>query len=398
MNDSTLNQLNESDLDYSSESYQAEETRCVVDEQFVPKIGMTLKTLEEAGKFYKNYSKLAGFSTKIRNMTQKEDEIKNQLIVCSREGRWKSKISPTLKTNPLAGINCPARIYVYILKDTHSTETGTISSQSTASEATSGSQVTEVLIRIIFMLLLFRLKHAQILVYVSSCFWFILQSYTKIAIYGFQFTWITTSGTDEKHTKEREHAHIFQQCLLFKSRGILCRHSLCVLNFEQVDNVAPKYILECWSKNIKRRHTHIKSSQDEPLLESRIAQYLRICVRVRGTYQILHRALDNVMDEMQEYQTRSKEKSSLTHEEATLNDMNDLQSPPHLNLLDSRSMIQSRLERETDGLGSLMASDFRITCSLILFILSKRMFGPYSRLKASISSYNSIERNLLHKK
>ncbi|RYR12534.1 hypothetical protein Ahy_B04g070041 isoform E [Arachis hypogaea] len=28
-----------------------------------------------------------------------------------------SKISPTLKTNPSAGINCPARIYVHILKD-----------------------------------------------------------------------------------------------------------------------------------------------------------------------------------------------------------------------------------------------------------------------------------------
>ncbi|RYR40101.1 hypothetical protein Ahy_A09g045778 [Arachis hypogaea] len=46
-------------------------------------------------------------------------------------------------------------------------------------------------------------------------------------------------------------------CLLFESRGILCRHSLSVLSFERVDNVAPKYILERWSKNIKRRHTHI---------------------------------------------------------------------------------------------------------------------------------------------
>ncbi|QHN77048.1 Transposon protein [Arachis hypogaea] len=50
-------------------------------------------------------------------MTRKGDEIKNQLIICSREGRWKSKISPTLKTNPSAGISCPARIYVHILKD-----------------------------------------------------------------------------------------------------------------------------------------------------------------------------------------------------------------------------------------------------------------------------------------
>ncbi|RYR08252.1 hypothetical protein Ahy_B05g075834 [Arachis hypogaea] len=86
-------------------------TRCVVDEQFVPKVGMIFKTLEEAEKFYKNYSKLAG------NTTWKGDEIKNQLIVCSREGRWKSKISPTLKTNPSAGLNCPARIDIHIMKD-----------------------------------------------------------------------------------------------------------------------------------------------------------------------------------------------------------------------------------------------------------------------------------------
>ncbi|RYR53243.1 hypothetical protein Ahy_A06g028257 [Arachis hypogaea] len=50
------------------------------------------------------------------------------------------------------------------------------------------------------------------------------------------------------------------QCLLFKSRGILCRHSLSVLIFERVNNVAPKYILERWSKNIKRRPTYIRSS------------------------------------------------------------------------------------------------------------------------------------------
>ncbi|RYR34923.1 hypothetical protein Ahy_A10g049988 [Arachis hypogaea] len=36
------------------------------------------------------------------------------------------------------------------------------------------------------------------------------------------------------------------------NKGILCRHSLSILSFERVDNVAPKYILERWSKNIKR--------------------------------------------------------------------------------------------------------------------------------------------------
>ncbi|RYR54463.1 hypothetical protein Ahy_A06g029745 [Arachis hypogaea] len=100
MNESTSNQLNECDLDNSFKTHQFDETSCVVDEKFVPKVGMILKTLEDAGKFYKHYSKLANFfSTKIKNMTQNGNKIKNQLIVCSREGRWKSKISPTLKTN-----------------------------------------------------------------------------------------------------------------------------------------------------------------------------------------------------------------------------------------------------------------------------------------------------------
>ncbi|RYR31749.1 hypothetical protein Ahy_B01g056641 isoform B [Arachis hypogaea] len=73
---------------------------------------MTSKTLKEAEKFYKDYSKLTSFSTKIRNTTRKRDEIKHQLITC-----MKIKISPNLKTNPSAGINYLARIYVHILKE-----------------------------------------------------------------------------------------------------------------------------------------------------------------------------------------------------------------------------------------------------------------------------------------
>ncbi|RYR66812.1 hypothetical protein Ahy_A03g012898 isoform A [Arachis hypogaea] len=63
--------------------------------------------------------------------------------------------------------------------ETHSTKIGTILSQSKKSEAISGS---------------------QLLVYPSSCFQFILQSYVKITIYGFQFIWMTTFGPG--HTKE----------------------------------------------------------------------------------------------------------------------------------------------------------------------------------------------------
>ncbi|RYR04648.1 hypothetical protein Ahy_B06g084423 isoform B [Arachis hypogaea] len=81
------------------------------------------------------------------------------------------------------------------------------------------------------------------------------------------------------------------QCLLFESRGILCHHSLSVLSFEQVDNMAPKYIEERWSMNIKRRHTHQEQlRQASTRVEKQefrrfgvlVAQYIRICFRVRG--------------------------------------------------------------------------------------------------------------------
>ncbi|RYQ80510.1 hypothetical protein Ahy_Scaffold1g106875 isoform A [Arachis hypogaea] len=69
------------------------------------------------------------------------------------------------------------------------------------------------------------------------------------------------------------------QCLLFESRGILCRHALSVLSFERVTQVSPRYILERWSKKVKRRHTHIKSSHDEPLLEPRSKRFDELVFR-----------------------------------------------------------------------------------------------------------------------
>ncbi|RYR65547.1 hypothetical protein Ahy_A03g011481 [Arachis hypogaea] len=40
--------------------------------------------LGDATKFYKDYSKAAGFSTRVRSTNKKSNEIKNQLITCSR--------------------------------------------------------------------------------------------------------------------------------------------------------------------------------------------------------------------------------------------------------------------------------------------------------------------------
>ncbi|RYR69036.1 hypothetical protein Ahy_A03g015562 isoform B [Arachis hypogaea] len=96
------------------------------------------------------------------------------------------------------------------------------------------------------------------------------------------------------------------QCLLFESREILCRHSLNALSFERVDK----------SKNIKRRHTHIKSSHDEPLLEPRSRRFDDLVFRSQNIYEfaseseeliaILHHEYDNAMVEIQEYKAKKQ--------------------------------------------------------------------------------------------
>ncbi|RYR58990.1 hypothetical protein Ahy_A05g024844 [Arachis hypogaea] len=131
------------------------------------------------------------------------------------------------------------------------------------------------------------------------------------------------------------------QCLLFESRGILCCHSLSVLSFERVDNVAPKCILERWSKNIKRRHTHIKSSQDEPILEPKskrfndlVFQSHNICEFASESEEltgILHRVFDNIMAEMQEYQARSKEKLNLLDDGPMIQPSSSFYNAPDMN-------------------------------------------------------------------
>ncbi|RYR73847.1 hypothetical protein Ahy_A02g008378 [Arachis hypogaea] len=111
------------------------------------------------------------------------------------------------------------------------------------------------------------------------------------------------------------------QCLLFESRGILCHDCLSTLSFERVDTIALRYILEHWSKNMKRRHARIKSSYDEPLLELRGRRFddlvfcsHNICEFVSESKElilILHKAYDNVIAEMQEYKAKSKKKMFL---------------------------------------------------------------------------------------
>ncbi|RYR67383.1 hypothetical protein Ahy_A03g013721 [Arachis hypogaea] len=150
-------------------------------------------------------------------------------------------------------------------------------------------------------------------------------------------------------------AQVKCQCLLFESRGILCRHALSVLSFERVAQVSPRYILERLSKKVKRRHTHIKSSHDEPLLEPRSKKFDELVFRLQNICKfaseseeltaILHRAYDNVMVEMEELKAKRKGICSLSHEDANLESVNELQSPPRVR---TRGRPKNRLGSKLD--------------------------------------------------
>ncbi|RYR66836.1 hypothetical protein Ahy_A03g012928 [Arachis hypogaea] len=522
---------------------------------------MTFTTLEDAGKFYRNYAKVACFSTRVRSTNRKGNEIKNQLITCSRERKLKSKISPTEKMNPTAGLNCPARIYIHTLKDvgawiiskvvldhSHpccpskaemlkqhrelsmsirrtienneeagirpgktyqsfvaaagdhcvlnfiekdvrnyiSREVWNVSEQQDAKEFgkyltldacmpttihrwciwhimkkipsklngyKGHADIEREMSQIIFnshnkdsfdrnwndFLLNFGLLdnkwlsgmrstqrsesmhsffnkfiiwNSSLIQFVKQCdnclgsreqaeresdaadFHTVILCATKSSIeaqfqdvYTHQkfrevqaqfkgkancITRLTNSalGYSVYEVGEQVSSSIFNifvvtydsvaaevkcQCLLFELRGILCCHALSVLSFEQVSQVSPRYILERWSKKVKRRHTHIKSSHDEPLMEPRSKRFDQLVFRLQNICEFaseseelttfLHRAYDNIMAEMESLKAKRKMTSSLSHEDANLESVNELQSPPRIR---TRGRPKNRLGSKLD--------------------------------------------------
>ncbi|RYR12364.1 hypothetical protein Ahy_B04g069898 isoform A [Arachis hypogaea] len=445
MDDSTSDcQLNQGEVDYEFES---NEPLSVVDDQFVPKVGMTFTTLEDAEKFYRNYAKAAGFSTRVWSTNRKGNEIKNQLITCSREGKWKSKISPTEKTNPTAGLNCPARIYIHTLKDVGAWIISKVvldhSHPCCPSKAEMLKQHRELSMSIrrtienneeagirpsktyqsfiaaagvcvwVYSTDLYEDRHIWVPVYLDHHFWAGMRStqmsesmhssFNKFisrnsSLIQFVKQYDNCLGSREQAERESDAANFhtvilcatkssieaqFQdvythqkfrevqaqfrgkancitrltnsalgysvyevgeqvsssiffinkfmvtydsvaaevkcQCLLFESRGILCRHALSVLSFERAT------------------HTHIKSSHDEPLLEPRSKRFdqlvfcsQNICEFASESEEltaILHRAYDNVMVEMESLKAKKKGTSSLSHEDANFESVNELQIP-----------------------------------------------------------------------
>ncbi|MED6223182.1 hypothetical protein PIB30_071488 [Stylosanthes scabra] len=106
--------------------------------------------------------------------------------------------------------------------------------------------------------------------------------------------------------------------------------------------------------NLERRHTSIKSNYDEPSLEPRNVNYddmlyhSKVHCETASGYPVLtrmvHRAYDKLEADMKEYKAKSDVQSILTHEDGSLSEMNDLQTP---------TCVRSRGRRKK-RLGSIM--------------------------------------------
>lgn len=67
------------------------------------------------------------------------------------------------------------------------------------------------------------------------------------------------------------------ECSSFEFRGILCCHVLSVCTRERVKNVPEKYVLTRWKKNIKRKHSYIKSSYCARELKPQMDRFDKLC-------------------------------------------------------------------------------------------------------------------------
>ncbi|RYR29177.1 hypothetical protein Ahy_B01g053507 [Arachis hypogaea] len=136
------------------------------------------------------------------------------------------------------------------------------------------------------------------------------------------------SGSREQKERESDAAD-FHTIIPCATKSSIKAHFQHVYTHDKFRKVQAQFREK--SKNVKRRHTHIKSSYDELLLEPRSKRFDELVFHLQNICKfasILHRAYDNAMVEMQEHKVKRNKKCSLSHEDANLEAINELQSPP----------------------------------------------------------------------
>jgi hypothetical protein len=103
-------------------------------------------------------------------------------------------------------------------------------------------------------------------------------------------------------------------CDSFESRGILCKHAFSVLSAYNITTLPPKYYLERWMKNVKRRYTFVKGSYDSLKANPIVERYDNMYKVMHNLAEIVAPTLDHYTKVMKHLDTLTTEFSGLSYE------------------------------------------------------------------------------------
>ncbi|XP_020989730.2 protein FAR1-RELATED SEQUENCE 6-like [Arachis duranensis] len=118
---------------------------------------------------------------------------------------------------------------------------------------------------------------------------------------------------------ERSTQEVRCECNLFESSGVLCCHCLAVFHYYKVYKVPNRYVLSRWSKNIKRKHTYVKSSHDVSRSDESHIAFRGLCAHFYNVAQdfvnddeetaLLHAALEETRAKLTAHRAKKRSES-----------------------------------------------------------------------------------------
>ncbi|XP_016196135.1 protein FAR1-RELATED SEQUENCE 6-like [Arachis ipaensis] len=109
------------------------------------------------------------------------------------------------------------------------------------------------------------------------------------------------------------------ECNLFESSGVLCCHYLEVFHSYKVYKVPNRYVLPRWRKNIKRKHTYVKSSHDVSRSDESHVAFKGLCSHFYNIAQdfvnddeetaLLHAALEETRAKLTAHRAKKRSES-----------------------------------------------------------------------------------------
>ncbi|KAL4365377.1 hypothetical protein AHAS_Ahas07G0100000 [Arachis hypogaea] len=137
------------------------------------------------------------------------------------------------------------------------------------------------------------------------------------------------------------------ECNLFESSGVLCCHCLEVFHSYKVYKAPNRYVLLRWSKNIKRKHTYVKSSHDVHRSDESHVAFRRLCAHFYNIAQdfvnedeetaLFHAVLEETRAKLTAHRAKKRSESvadshnNISSTSSTVAAVMDIQAPSKVN-------------------------------------------------------------------